>query len=147
MDPFFKPPTLSLICDIVDPITKQPYSRDPRHIAKKAEAYLKSTGIGDTSYFGPEAEFFVFDESATTEGPNRSCYMVDSDRGALEHRPRGGAEPRLQAADKGGYFPVPPTDTLHDLRADMVMTLEAVGIPVEVVPPRGRDRRAVRARR
>ena len=132
MDPFYAMPTLSLICDIVDAITKQPYTRDPRTIAAKAEAYLKSTGIGDTSYFGPEPEFFVFDEVRYSEGPNRASYMVDSVEGAWnsgrEESPNLGYKP----AHKGGYFPVPPTDTLTDLRAEMAVTLEAVGITVEV---------------
>ena len=125
-------PTLSLTCDIVDAITKQPYPKDPRTIAAKAEAYLKSTGIGDTSYFGPEPEFFVFDEVRYSEGPNRSSYMVDSIEGRWnsdrEESPNLGYKP----AHKGGYFPVPPTDTLTDLRTEMALTLEALGIPVEV---------------
>ena len=88
MDPFLTTPTLSLTCDIVDAITKQPYPKDPRTIAAKAEAYLKSTGIGDTSYFGPEPEFFIFDEVRYSEGPNRSSYMVDSIEGRWNTRPR-----------------------------------------------------------
>jgi glutamine synthetase len=132
MDPFFKLATLSLTCDIVDAITKQPYSRDPRTIAAKAEAYLKSTGIGDTAYFGPEPEFFVFDEVRYSEGPNRSSYMVDSIEGRWNTDREEGPNLGYKPPHKGGYFPVPPTDTLHDLRADMAMTLEAVGIPVEV---------------
>jgi len=118
MDPFFKLPTLSLTCDIVDAITKQPYSRDPRTIAAKAEAYLKSTGIGDTSYFGPEPEFFVFDEVRYSEGPNRSSYMVDSIEGRWNTDREEGPNLGYKPPHKGGYFPVPPTDTLHDLRAD-----------------------------
>ncbi len=132
MDPFFKLPTLSLTCDIVDAITKQPYSRDPRTIAAKAEAYLKTTGIGDTSYFGPEPEFFVFDEVRFSEGPNRSSYLVDSIEGRWNTDREEGPNLGYKPPHKGGYFPVPPTDTLHDLRADMAMTLEKVGIPVEV---------------
>ncbi|MEA2697639.1 MAG: glutamine synthetase, partial [Myxococcales bacterium] len=132
MDPFFAIPTLSVICDIVDAITKQPYSRDPRTIAAKAEAYLKTTGIGDTSYFGPEPEFFIFDEVRFSEGPNRSSYMVDSVEGAWNSDRAESPNLGYKPAHKGGYFPVPPTDTLADLRAEMAMTIMGVGIPVEV---------------
>ncbi|HEY7370929.1 MAG TPA: type I glutamate--ammonia ligase, partial [Polyangia bacterium] len=132
IDPFLSTPTLSLTCDIVDAITKQPYAKDPRTIAAKAEAYLKSTGIGDTSYFGPEPEFFIFDEVRYSEGPNRASYLVDSVEGNWnsdrEESPNLGYKP----AKKGGYFPVPPTDTLTDIRTEMALTMEAVGIPVEV---------------
>ncbi|HXU02885.1 MAG TPA: glutamine synthetase beta-grasp domain-containing protein, partial [Polyangia bacterium] len=132
IDPFLSTTTLSLTCDIVDAITKQPYPKDPRTIAAKAEAYLKSTGIGDTSYFGPEPEFFIFDEVRYSEGPNRASYLVDSVEGNWnsdrEESPNLGYKP----AHKGGYFPVPPTDTLTDLRTEMALTMEAVGIPVEV---------------
>jgi glutamine synthetase len=132
MDPFPAVPTLSLICDIVDAITQQPYSRDPRTVASKAEKYLKSTGIGDTSYFGPEPEFFIFDEVRFSEGPNRSSFLVDSVEGRWNSDRAEGPNLGYKVGTKGGYFPVPPTDTLHDLRALMAMTLEAVGIPVEV---------------
>jgi glutamine synthetase len=132
MEQFFELPTLSLICNIVDAVTKQPYAKDPRTIAGKAEKYLKTTGIGDTAYFGPEPEFFIFDEVRFSEGPNRASYLVDSVEGrwnsGREESPNLGYKP----ANKGGYFPVPPTDTLHDLRARMAMNLEAVGIQVEV---------------
>jgi glutamine synthetase len=132
MDPFFAQPTLSLTCDIVDAVTRQPYSRDPRYIARKAEQYLKQTGVGDTAYFGPEPEFFIFDEVRFQEGPNTSFYLVDS----AEGRWNSGRmeEPNLgyKAGFKGGYFPVPPTDTLTDIRNEMSLALEAVGIPVEV---------------
>jgi len=132
MDPFPALPTLSLTCDIVDAITQQPYSRDPRTIAGKAEKYLKQTGIGDVSYFGPEPEFFIFDEVRFSEGPNRSSYMVDSIEGRWNTDRAEGPNLGYKVGQKGGYFPVPPTDSLHDLRATMAMTLEAVGIPVEV---------------
>jgi glutamine synthetase len=132
MDPFFVQPTLSVICDIVDAVTRQPYSRDPRYVARKAEQYLKQTGIGDTAYFGPEPEFFIFDEVRFQEGPNTSFYMVDSAEGRWNsgrmEEPNLGFKPAL----KGGYFPTPPTDTLTDIRNEMALTLEAVGIPVEV---------------
>ena len=133
MDPFFNVPVLSLTCDIVDAITHQPYPKDPRTIAAKAEAYLKTTGIGDTAYFGPEPEFFVFDEVRYSEGPNRASYLVDSAEGIWNSdREEAGGNLGYKPAKKGGYFPVPPTDTLTNLRIEMAMTLESVGIPVEV---------------
>jgi glutamine synthetase len=131
MDPFFAHPTLSVICDIQDAVTRQPYSRDPRHIAKKAEAYLKSTGLGDTAYFGPEPEFFIFDHVSFSEGPNFSRFKIDSAEG---HWNAGDEDENIgnKVAKKGGYFPVQPTDTLGDIRAEMALALESVGIPVEV---------------
>jgi len=131
MDPFTAIPTLSLICNIVDPITKESYSRDPRNVARKAEAYLKSTGIGDTAYFGPEAEFFIFDDVRFDLSANQSFYAVDSSEGVWnsgrEEFPNLGYKPR----HKEGYFPVPPTDSLNDLRNEMVMELQKVGIRIE----------------
>ena len=131
MDPFTKETTLSLICNIVDPITKQKYSRDPRHIAQKAEAYLQSTGIGDTAYLGPEAEFFIFDDIRFDSTPNSSYYFVDSVEGiwnsGRDEKPNLGYKPRY----KEGYFPVPPTDSFQDLRTEMVMVLQQVGITIE----------------
>jgi glutamine synthetase len=133
MDPFFSVPTLSLTCDIVDAITKQAYSKDPRTIAAKAEAYLKSTGIGDTAYFGPEPEFFVFDEVRFSSGTNAASYFLDSSEGMWNtDRVEEGGNKGYKIANKAGYFPVPPTDTLTDLRIEMAMTLESLGIPVEV---------------
>jgi len=131
MDPFTAIPTLSLICNIVDPITKENYSRDPRNVARKAEAYLKSTGLGDTAYFGPEAEFFIFDDVRFDLSSNQSFYAVDSSEGVWnsgrEEFPNLGYKPR----HKEGYFPVPPTDSLNDLRNEMVMELQKVGIRIE----------------
>jgi glutamine synthetase len=131
MDPFTAIPTLSLICNIVDPITKESYSRDPRNVARKAEAYLKSTGVGDTAYFGPEAEFFIFDDVRFDLSSNQSFYAVDSSEGVWnsgrEEFPNLGYKPR----HKEGYFPVPPTDSLNDLRNEMVMELQKVGIRIE----------------
>jgi glutamine synthetase len=132
MDPFFSVPTLSLTCDIVDAITHQPYPKDPRTIAAKAEAYLKSTGIGDTAYFGPEPEFFVFDEVRFSSAANRASYMVDSSEGMWNTDREEGPNLGYKIANKAGYFPVPPTDTLMNLRIEMAMTLESLGIPVEV---------------
>ena len=131
IDPFFEEPTLVLIGNIVDPITMEPYSRDPRNIAKKAEAYLKSTGIGDVAYFGPEAEFFIFDDIRYENQPNGCFYQVDSMEGiwnsGRDECPNLGYKPR----HKEGYFPVPPTDKLQDMRTEMLLTLESLGIDVE----------------
>ncbi|PKL83359.1 MAG: type I glutamate--ammonia ligase [Ignavibacteriae bacterium HGW-Ignavibacteriae-3] len=131
LDPFVKAPTISLICDVFEPVTKEKYSRCPRNIAQKADAYLKSTGIADTVYFGPEAEFFVFDDVRFDSGPNFSFYSVDSNEGrwnsGREENPNLGYKPRY----KEGYFPVPPTDQLMDLRNEMVLNLEKLDIEVE----------------
>jgi glutamine synthetase len=131
MDPFFQEPTLVLICDIADPITRESYSRDPRYIARKAEAYLKSTGIGDTAFIGPEAEFFIFDDIRFESGRNRAFYEIDSIEGiwntGRDECPNLGYKPR----HKEGYFPVPPMDKFQDLRTEMVLTLQALGIDIE----------------
>lgn len=131
VDPFVKAPTLSLICDVYEPATKEKYSRCPRNIAQKAEAYLKSTGIADTSYFGPEAEFFVFDDVRFDSTPNSSFYFVDSVEGkwnsGRDEGPNLGYKPRY----KEGYFPVPPTDSLMDLRNEMCENLINLGLEVE----------------
>ncbi|MBU2549502.1 MAG: type I glutamate--ammonia ligase [Proteobacteria bacterium] len=131
MDPFTAQPTLSMICNIADPITKEWYSRDPRYIAQKAEAYVKSLKLADTAYFGPEAEFFIFDDIQYACNQNSSYYFVDSVEGSWntgrEESPNLGYKPRY----KEGYFPVPPTDSFQDLRTEMVMTLQAMGIEVE----------------
>jgi len=131
MSPFFEVPTLVLIGNIVDPITLEAYTRDPRNIAKKAEAYLKSTGIGDTAYFGPEAEFFIFDDIRFESSNHRSFYEIDSIEGiwnsGREECPNLGYKPR----HKQGYFPVPPMDKFQDIRTEMLLTLEALGIDVE----------------
>ncbi len=131
MDPFTEVPTVTMICNIVDPITKEKYSRDPRNIAQKAEAYLKSTGIGDTAYFGPEAEFFVFDDVRYEIKNNTASYSVDSVEASwntgrhenpnLAHKPR----------HKEGYFPVSPADTLQDMRSEMMLLMEDVGMAME----------------
>jgi len=131
MDPFTAIPTLSLICNIFDPITKEGYTRDPRNIAKKAESYMKSLGCADTAYFGPEAEFFIFDDVRFDSTSNQSYYFVDSSEGiwnsGREEFPNLGYKPR----HKEGYFPVPPTDSQNDLRNEMVMELQNVGIRIE----------------
>ena len=146
MDPFMKDPTLSLICNIYDPITKEAYSRDPRNIAIKAEKYLKATGIADTAYFGPEAEFFIFDEVRYDSGPAGAFYKIDSSEGQWN---TGREEARAVGVENGtlvisgsgnrgykprykeGYFPVPPTDSLQDLRTEMCRVLADVGVEIE----------------
>ena len=129
IDPFTKDPTLTLICNIDDPITRDPYSRDPRNIARKAEAYLKSTGIGDTAYFGPEPEFFIFN-GIRFDTNQHQLLLHRFRRRRVEQRqgrPNLGYKPRY----KEGYFPVPPTDTQQDIRTEMVLVMEQVGIRVE----------------
>jgi glutamine synthetase len=131
MDPFFQAPTLVLIGNIMDPLTLEPYSRDPRNIAKKAEAYLKQTGIGDIAYFGPEAEFFIFDDIRFESGRNGAFYHIDSVEGiwnsGRDECPNLGYKPR----QKEGYFPVPPMDKFQDLRTEMLLTLESLCIDIE----------------
>ena len=131
IDPFFKEPTVSVIADIVDPITREDYTRDPRHVARKALEYLKKSRIADTCYIGPEPEFFIFDEVRYEQNQHRGFYQVDSVEGAWNtarfEEPNLGYKPSY----KGGYFPVSPTDTYHDLRGEMVKEMRKVGIVVE----------------
>lgn len=132
MDPFFAQPTMVIMCDVLDPVTGEAYNRDPRSIAKKAEAYLKSLGIGDTIYVGPEAEFFIFDDVRFKVDPYNTGFRLDSNElpsnddtefemGNLAHRPRV----------KGGYFPVPPIDSCQDMRSEMLTMLTDMGVVVE----------------
>jgi glutamine synthetase len=130
LDPIFEIPTMVVICDIYDPITRQPYTRDARYVAKKAEAYLKQTGIADISYWGPEAEFFLFNTVSYGGGTNESFYYVDSAEGWWNSGTEGGKGGQIPP--KRGYFPVPPTDTLQDVRSKIVLALEGVGVPIEV---------------
>ena len=131
IDPFLKDSTLVMICDVVDPVTRENYSRDPRNIAKKAEAFLKASGIADVAYFGPEAEFFVFDDIRFDSTENSCYYFVDSTEGQWNtgraEGPNLGYKPRY----KEGYFPVPPMDSQQDIRSEMVLLMEEVGIQVE----------------
>jgi glutamine synthetase len=131
LDPFFAKPTVSVIANVVDPITREDYSRDPRHVARKGEAYLKGTGIGDTAHIGPEPEFFIFDEVRYNQNQHLAMYEIDSVEGAWNtarfEEPNLGYKPSF----KGGYFPVSPTDTYHDLRGEMVYEMRKVGIVVE----------------
>jgi glutamine synthetase len=128
LDPFTEVPTLSLICEIADPVTREGYAKDPRRIARKAEEYLVSTGVADTSYFGPECEFFVFDEVSYDLSENAAHYLVDSCEG---HWNSGTSGLGYTIRPKEGYFPPSPHDSLHDLRTRMVLTLEQLGIPCE----------------
>lgn len=131
MDPFTKEPTLSLIGNIFDPITKERYTRDPRGVAIRAENYLASTGIADRAVFGPEAEFFIFDDVRFEQKENSGFYYIDSQEGSWnsgrDERPNLAYKPRY----KEGYFPVPPTDAFQDLRSDMMLTLIGLGCEVE----------------
>jgi glutamine synthetase len=131
-DPVLEIPTLVIICDVFDPITKQPYTRDPRFVSKKAEAYLKQTGLADLSYWGPEAEFFLFNDVRYGGGMNSSFYYIDSQEGWWKSGEN--LQPNLggQILPKRGYFPVPPADTQQDVRSKIVLALESVGINVEV---------------
>jgi glutamine synthetase len=132
MDPFAAQPSLILICDVYEPGTGQPYGRDPRSIAKKAEAFLQSSGVGDTAFFGPEIEFFVFDDVRFKVDMNKVCHEIDSEEGPwvtakryedgnMGHRP----------PVKGGYFPVPPVDSASDLRAEMLTVMKDMGLDIE----------------
>jgi glutamine synthetase len=132
MDPFTAIPTLSLICNVKDPITEKSYTRDPRYVTQKAEKYLKSSGIADISYWGPEIEFYILDHVRFDQSYNYGFYHIDSEEGfwnsGSADRSNLGYKPRY----KEGYFPVPPMDHMQDIRSEMVRTLEKVGIQVEV---------------
>ena len=131
MDPFMKEPTLVMICDIVDPLTHERYTRDPRNIAKKAEAYVQASGVADTVYVGPEAEFFILDDIRYDSNEHSAYYFVDSVEGQWNtgrvEGPNLGYKPRF----KEGYFPVPPSDSMHDIRTEMILTMEKLGIRIE----------------
>ena len=153
IDPFLARKTLVLICNISDPITGEDYTRDPRNIARKAEAYLRSSGVADIAYFGPEAEFFIFDDVRFDQNEHEGYYHIDSEEGRWNsgrvENPNLGYKPRY----KEGYFPVPPTDSLQDLRSEMMMTLESIGVLIEAqhhevaTAGQGEIRHALRAAR
>jgi glutamine synthetase len=132
VDPFATTPTLDIICNVKDPVTLQPYSRDPRFIAQKGEKYLKSTGIGDTFYIGPEPEFFILDDIRFDQTQNAGYYFLDSSEGfwnsGRDEKPNLGYKPRY----KQGYFPVPPMDSLMNLRTDMMLELEKAGVKIDL---------------
>ena len=132
VDPFFAEKTLCLHCSVLEPDTNEPYNRDPRGTAEKAEAYLRQSGIGDTSYFGPEAEFFLFDDVRYSLAPNKVSFAIDAvdaawntdteyEMGNMGHR----------AGVKGGYFPVPPVDAAQDIRSEMLSTMKRIGMKVD----------------
>ncbi len=135
MDPYTSIPTVCLICNVMDPITRELYSRDPRYIAQKAEAYMRESGIADTAYFGPELEFFILDGIRFAQTQNYGFYRIDSEEGfwssdeeGTRERPNLGYKPRY----KEGYFPVPPMDSLQDIRSEMMLTLQSIGVRMEV---------------
>ncbi len=133
VDPFFEEPTLLLTCDVIEPNTMQGYERDPRSVARRAEAYLKSTGIADTAYFGPENEFFIFDDVRWGANISGCSYKIDSsEAGWNSERAYEGGNFGHRPGIKGGYFPVPPVDSLHDIRGAMCLALEQMGHTVEV---------------
>ncbi|MBI3610687.1 MAG: type I glutamate--ammonia ligase [Nitrospirae bacterium] len=130
IDPFCQAPTLSMVCDILDPITQESYSRDPRYIAKKAESYLLKSKLGDVSYFGPEAEFFIFDGARFDQNTHSGYYFIESDEGVWNAGKEGGNlgyKPR----HKEGYFPVAPTDSQQDIRSEMILEMKKAGVVVE----------------
>ncbi len=132
IDPFFSASTLSIICDVLEPLTGEPYHRDPRGMAKKAEAYLKNTGIGDTAFFGPEAEFFVFDDVRFNAEPYNTGFVLDStELPTNSGTPYEGGNLGHRVRTKGGYFPVPPVDSAQDMRGEMLAAMAAMGAKVE----------------
>jgi glutamine synthetase len=132
VDPTLDIPTLTLNCNVLDPVTRQPYSRDPRYIAQKAEIYLKGTGIADTSYWGPELEFYIFNDVRYDQTAQSGYYFVDSDEGIWNAGRQEGPNLGYKIRHKEGYFPVPPADTLQDLRSEIILKLKDVGVAVEV---------------
>jgi glutamine synthetase len=132
IDPFFSAPTMVIVSDVLEPSTGEPYNRDPRGVAKKAEAYLKSTGIGDTAFFGPEAEFFVFDDVRFKADPYNTGFVVDSvELPTNSDTPYEGGNLGHRVRTKGGYFPVPPVDSAQDMRGEMLAAMAAMGVKVE----------------
>ena len=131
VDPFFTDPTLVLICDIQDPITGQKYDKDPRYVAKKAEEYVKTSGVGDSIFFGPEAEFFLFNNVQINTHPHHSSFSVDSGEAVWNTGTAEGPNLGYKVRNKGGYFPCPPHDTMQDVRSEMVNHMVAIGMSVE----------------
>src|SRR5689334_8890245 len=133
IDPFFEEPTIDIRCDVIEPATMQGYERDPRSLAKRAEAYLKSTGIADGALFGPENEFFIFDSVRYSSEINGAFYRIDSVQGAWNsEKDYNEGNKGHRPAVKGGYFPVPPVDAYQDVRSAMSLALEEMGLKVEV---------------
>jgi glutamine synthetase len=132
IDPFMEVPTLSMVCSIKEPRTGQAYARDPRSIAQKAVDYVKASGIGDTIYFGPEAEFFIFDDVRYDQNQHEGYYHVDSNEGTWNSgRQEPGGNLGYKPRNKEGYFPVSPTDTSQDMRTEMLLTMKKLGVPIE----------------
>ncbi|MEE2710780.1 MAG: type I glutamate--ammonia ligase [Gemmatimonadota bacterium] len=132
MDPFMEVPTLVLTCNVKDPVTLEMYTRDPRYVAQKAESYLQASGLADVAYFGPEAEFYIFDDVRFDQNNHSAFYQVDSSEGMWNSARDEGPNLGYKIPYKRGYFPVPPSDSLHDLRTRMVQVLEQVGVTVEL---------------
>src|SRR4030088_848318 len=132
IDPCLTHKTLFLICDIIDPITREPYSRDPRFIARKAEDHLKKSGIADISYWGPEAEFYIFSSLRFDQNAHSGYYFIDSEEGIWNSGKNSEPNLSFRPRHKEGYFPVPPTDKLQDLRSEIMLKLIEAGIQVEV---------------
>ena len=131
IDPFFEAKTMVVICNICDPVTGEDYTRDPRNIARKAELYLKHTGLADTVYIGPEAEFFIFDDARFDQNEREGYYHLDSVEGQWNSGRDEKPNLAYKIRYKEGYFPVPPTDSLQDIRSEMMLTLEKIGVPIE----------------
>ena len=132
VDPMLDIPTLNLICNVLDPVTRERYSRDPRYIAQKAENYLKSAGIADLSYWGPELEFYIFDDVRYDQNAHCGYYFIDSDEGVWNTGRQDGPNLGYKLRHKEGYFPVPPADSLQDFRSEIILKLKEVGVHAEV---------------
>jgi len=132
VDPILEVPTLNLICNVIDPVTRQRYSRDPRYVTQKAESYLKSSGIAQVSYWGPELEFYIFDDVRFDQTAHGGYYFVDSNEGVWNTGREESPNLGYKLRHKEGYFPVPPADTLQDIRSEIILKLKEVGVPVEV---------------
>src|ERR671914_2890790 len=133
VDPFRPHPTLNINCFVRDPVTGESYTRDPRYVAKKAEDYLRGTGLADTAYFGPEAEFYIFDSVRFDQTQNSSYHYIDSIEGVWNSgREEEGGNKGYKPRYKEGYFPVSPMDHFQDLRSEMVLTLEKCGVDIEI---------------
>jgi glutamine synthetase len=135
VDPVLSVPTLSIICDVYDPVSGEPYTRDPRHVARKAESYLRESGVADTSYWGPEAEFYIFNSVRFDQNAHEGYYHIDSEEGIWNSGRDGGlTAPNLghRPRHKEGYFPVPPVDRLQDVRSRIILAMGSAGMPVEV---------------
>jgi glutamine synthetase len=132
LDPVLDVPTLNLICNVLDPVTRQRYSRDPRYIAQKAENYLRTTGIAEVSYWGPELEFYIFDDVRYDQAAHCGYYFIDSNEGVWNTGRQESPNLGYKLRHKEGYFPTPPADTLQDVRSEIILKMKEVGVPVEV---------------